>query len=713
MSTDLKFKVGADTSQAVTGFEQIGTAAKKTKKEVQDVTKASGLSKQWKEADQAVSAYAKSIALAGRRTEELAKKTSKWRSALSKGLKLGGAAVAGVAAAAGFSVHAAAERQSVVGRLGGTMGNLASAQAVGRDLSAWGASNNADPNELLKHVDRLVKAGLSADQAVQAVKSSVIAAAGDASKMEGILEPLTEFATKGFLEEEILDKFAELGVDIRGALQTQLGMTRDQLDQAVADHTVTAEAAVQAMAKLTAEGTKLHDSHQAALSGMAGSLATISRQFEELKISFGTGIGEGMEGAFKAIGEDLTAATSGFGEVVEAAGKMLGFVVSSFVVAIRDAGNAIISGANWVAEKLGIDYHGKLFGEKSNSEPLKVPEFNSPELVAQRETNARRSAAASLAAQRLAARDAAAAKELEKNLATMAVKFAPATSTDRRTAISYAAGFGGGPVSSAAITEKMNALGASDILARQRRAAELETLLSDLSPYGLTENSTAADFAAAAAGDWEKEDELSKLQSRFDALGARAGLGADASNADIAAAIRSGATADLETTRKALALADLRDELEILEKEEQKTAEIVADYERRMAIQDALIAGDKERADLLTQQAESEKLAADYAAKGIDLATAQQMAAAEIAKRSAANSANKSAFDPLANNVKLRETISSPLANIGGGGVRLRFYENQQVKAATDTATNTANIATAAAQILTHLQTKSQIAILA
>lgn len=712
MSNDLKFKVGADTSQAVAGFERIGTAAKKTKKEVQDVTKASGLSKQWKEADIAVSSYSKSIALAGRRTEELAKKTSKWRSALSKGLKIGGAAVAGVAAAAGFSVKAAAERQSVVGRLSGTLGSPEAAASVSRDLASWGASNNADPNELIKHTDKLVKAGVSADQAVEAVKSAVIAAAGDASKMEGILEPLTEFATKGFLEEEILDKFAELGVDLRAGLQEQLGMTRQQLDQAVSDHTVTAESAIAAMSKLTAEGTKLHDSHKAALSGMAGSLATISRQFEELKISFGSGIGDGMAGAFELIGQDMKTATEAFSDVVSAAGKTLGFVISAFVIAIRDAGNAIISGANWIAEKLGIDYHGKLLGSKSSTAPEKWATFDSTELAAQRETDARRKAAASLAAQRLAARDAATAKELEKNLETMAVKFAPAPSTDRRTAISYAAGFGGGPVSSAAITEKLNALGASDILARRRRAADLENLLSDLSPYGLTENSTAADFAAAAAGDWEKEDALAKLQSRFDALAARAGLSPDSSNADIASAIRAGATADLDTTRKALALADLRDELEILEKEEQKTAEIVADYERRMAIQDALIAGDKERADLLTQQAEAEKLAADYAAKGIDLATAQQMAANEIAKKNA-KPAEKAAFDPLAANVKLRETISSPLANIGGGGVRIRFYENQQVKAATDTATNTANIATAAAQILTHLQTKSNTAILA
>ena len=110
---------------------------------------------------------------------------------------------------------------------------------------------------------------------------------------------------------------------------------------------------------------------------------------------------------------------------------------------------------------------------------------------------------------------------------------------------------------------------------------------------------------------------------------------------------------------------------------------------------------------------EAEKLATEYASKGVDLATAQRMAAAEVARNFRPSSGGAAAFDPFANNVRLKETIASPLANIGGGGTRIRFYENQQIKAATDTATNTANIASAAAAILSHLQTKSQTAILA
>lgn len=711
MSNELKFNIAADSSRAVAAFSKVGDAAKKSKKEVKDLSGTSAPAKQWQAADKAVAAYSRRLDEASKKTNRLAQSTSKWRGALARGLKVGAAALAGAAVAgSGFAMRAAAERQAAVGRLGGTLGDASQAQQIGGELAQWGARNAADPNELLKHTDRLVKAGVSADAAMQAVKSAVIAAAGDASKMEGILEPLTEFATKGFIENEILDKFAELGVDMRAGLQQQLGMTREQLDAAVSSHAVTADEAIAAMAALTAAGTKLHDSHAAALSGMAGSVAKISGQLKEAQIAFGDGLNKGFMAAFEAVGADFEDAAAAFTDIASGIGQALGFAVSSIVIALRDAGNAVLSAAEWIADKLGIDYKAKKFGERRDSGPTQWATFTSPEEEAQKATAARRRASASVAAARLAARDKSAAEELTKNLEALALANAPNGSRSRAD-ISRAAGFGGASISSADISAKMDKLGVSQILAKQRRAADLEKILSDLSVFGLDENSTAEDFAAAAGSDWEKQDALLALESRIATLAARSGINSE-SLSDIAAGVRADANTDLDTTRQALKLSTLRDELKVIEDEEKKVAEITADYERRMAIQDALLAGDKERADLLTQQAEAEKLANQYAAQGIDIATAQAMAANEIAKKNA-KPAEKTAFDPLAANVKLRETISSPLANIGGGGVRIRFYENQQLRAATDTASHTASIATVASQILTHLQTKSQTAILA
>lgn len=715
MSNELKLKVAADVSGAAAAFEKIGTSAKKAKKEVAAVAKSSGLSAEWKAASKAAENYARSVDQASRKTATLARQTSAWRSALGVGLKAAAGAIgAGAIGAAGvMAVKASADRQSAVGRLAGSLGSADAAAAAGNSLSAWGAANNADPTELLRHTDKLVKAGLSANQAMEAVKAAVISSAGDVGKVESIIEPLTEFASKGFIETEILDKFAELGVDLRAGLQEQLGLNRDQLEKAVADHTVTAEAAVAAMQKITAAGTKLHDSHQQSLAGMAGAMATIARQFEEMKIKFGDGIASGLQGTFATLGQDMGSAISQFSTVVQGAGLALGTAVSAVVSVIHGGAKAIVNAADWVAEKFGGDLVSDNWDSGKPATPADFIPHDDKKRAAIRATEARRAAASSVAAERLAARDAAAAAELQKNLDALAVKLAPASSTDRRTAISHAAGFGGAAVTSADLTRKLESSGASKLLARQRRAAELEATLGELAAFGLTENSTADDFAAAAAGDWQKEASLAALQNKIDSLAARAGIAPGATNAAVAASIRDGAKADLASTRSALALANMREELQLLEEQEKKTAEIVADYDRRMAIQDAILAGDRERADLLTQQMEAEKLATEYASRGVDLATAQRMAAAEVARNFRPSGGSASAFDPFANNVRLKETISSPLANIGGGGTRIRFYENQQIKAATDTATNTANIASAATAILTHLQTKSQTAILA
>lgn len=710
MSNELKFKISANSSSAVAAFEKIGVAAKKSKNDVKDISKAGPVAKQWHEADKAVAAYARRLDDASKKQKNLTRETSKWRKALTTGLKIGGVALAGTAAVGGFAMRAAAERQAAVGRLGGTLGDASAAQTIGRGLASWGSKNAADPNELLKHVDRLVKAGISADDAVSAVKSAVVAASGDVSKLEGILEPLTEFASKGFIEEQILDKFGELGVDLRAGLQEQLNMSREQLDSAVSSHAVTADAAIAAMARLTAEGTKLHDAHEASLSGMAGTVATVGAQLKETQIAFGDGLGKGFASAFKAIGEDFESAADSFSDVAEGIGAAIGFAVSSIVIALRDAGNAVLDIAEWVASKLGIDYKATRFGEKKSA-PGNFKAYTSPELRAAEETEARRKASAAVAAERLAARDKKAAEVLTQNISTITAAQQPEKKTLRD--ISFSAGFGGAAVTTADLDAKISALGAAEMAYAQTRLKKLDENLAILAKFGIDENSTEEDIEAAfskAAGadDLEGSMALSNINHMSYAKGGTW----DESLAQHVARIRKVSTVDEEKAQKVVDLLALRDELEVLEAQEKKTAEITADYARRMEIQDALLAGDKERADLLTQQAEAVKLANQYAAQGIDLATAQKMAAEEVAKNHA-KPAQKEVYNPLANNVKLRETISSPLSHIGGGGVRIRFYENQQLRAATDTAAHTADIATVASQILTHLQTQSQAAILA
>jgi murein L,D-transpeptidase YcbB/YkuD len=289
------------------------------------------------------------------------------------------------------------------------------------------------------------------------------------------------------------------------------------------------------------------------------------------------------------------------------------------------------------------------------------------------------------------------------------------SSTRTRADIAREAGLSG-DVTTAALDEKIARLDIAAIQARQARAAQLEKELAVLAQYGLTENSTKRDIRSKDL-DPGSQNEVDDALLNIDMLGAAAGLGYGASPSKIAEKIRSDATAseeDIQKTDEAIRLQGLRTELEVLEQQEKQLEAMRLEYEKRKEIQEALIAGDEKRAELLTLQAEAEKLAAQYAAKGLDMATAQQMAADEIARKTALSSkkANAQPVDPLARNVKLRETISSPLADIGGGGVRIRFYENQQLRAVTDTASATLSIRDISSQILTHLQTQQNKAIL-
>lgn len=684
MSNELKFNIAADSSKAVAAFQKVGDSAKDAKKELKEFTGASSTSpaKQWQEADKAVTSYARQLDKASKRTERLAKSTSKWRGALAKGLKWGGAAIAaGVTAAGVVGVQKAAEREANVGRLAGSLGSSESARGVASELTSWSAKNGADVDELLKHTDRLVKAGMTAGQAVAAVQSAVIAAAGDASKVDGILEPLTEFMTKGFIEEEILDKFAELGVDLRAGLQETLGISREELDSAVSSYSITAEAALAAMRKLTAEGTKLHDSHKLALSGMAGTMKTISAQFDELSVSFGSGIGGGMKASLDAAGRDMENAMSEFSTIIEGVGASIGFVLGSLVVAIRDAVFGLVKSVDWIAEQFGGDVVSDNFG-KNVTPHKKMGNWEAyqgtAEQQAEQQAIYRRKASAKVAAERLAARDSAAAAEIEANISTL-------------------------------LGSDHSSPEAASILKRHAKAQKLDAALAAIAAFGLDENSTAEDIdlAAMSAENAGMGGEFTDALAKMHALGGAQG----GSFRQIADRVRRDSAISLDESRSALAANQALADQQALEAEAAAAQKIREEFERRMAIQDAILAGDEKRAELLQQQAEAEKLAADYAAKGIELETARAMAAEEVAKRSAKPQA-ADPYDPLAQNVRLRETISSPLANIGGGGVRIRLYENQQLTAATKTATNTSTIAEVTAQILSHLQSSNNIAVL-
>lgn len=707
---ELKLKVSADSSKAVTAFEKVDRAAGKTKKELRALAGGSAarnpLAAQFSKASTEVQKYSRKLDEAARKTKNLQGSTSKWRASLGRGLKVGvGMAVGGVVAGGYASINAlraAAERDAVTRRLGGTIGDTGAAETISRQLANWSTKNGGrDVNELLGHVGRLVQAGLSATDATEAVKNAVIATAGDAAKLQPLIEGLAESVAGGALKEDFLNNMAKLGVDIRSAMAEQLNMDRDQLKSAIAAHAVTGDAAIRALASLTSEGSKLRDAHKAALDGIAGDLARMQAELKETQIAFGAGIAKGA-----ASYSDWTKHTYDFDTEAMAArvGEALGAIGATLLNGLMLIVNKLVEAVDWVMQKLGFKGLPKDWDKNKASESRAWTPYSSARTREAETTRLRRKAANSVAEERFAAAEKAAAADAAKKMEILRNQpSAQLSLAARRTAIGAKTGLGDG-VSSAALAAKIDGLGLRRLLRDQARVDAYNAHLSDLARFGLTENSTAADYEHAAEQNFEHMDRIGELRYKTDDFILRAGLDENSTLAAAGARFRAAVDGNAESLTEAARLVSLQKELAAIEKEEAAVAKIKADYERRMEIQRAILSGDRERADLLERQAEAEKLATEYAAAGVDLDTARRMAAEEVAAKHA-TPADSSPFDPTSHNVRLKETISSPLAHIGGGGVRIRLYENQQLRAAESTASATASIADMTQQILTHLTT--------
>ena len=157
-----------------------------------------------------------------------------------------------------------------------------------------------------------------------------------------------------------------------------------------------------------------------------------------------------------------------------------------------------------------------------------------------------------------------------------------------------------------------------------------------------------------------------------------------------------------------------RERLKLVEKEEELSRKQAATQEQylRNVEQDremmkARIAGDSERVRLLELAAETERLAAQYRTQGgLSPEEALQQAAQDIELREQAKAAERQRSATSAGTSSLvRSTgwLSTAMADIGGGGSRIRTYEASTVKVAQNTEKNTANIAGIAGKILDFL----------
>lgn len=161
----------------------------------------------------------------------------------------------------------------------------------------------------------------------------------------------------------------------------------------------------------------------------------------------------------------------------------------------------------------------------------------------------------------------------------------------------------------------------------------------------------------------------------------------------------------LKHARERLKLVEREEEL--LRKQAASQDQYMRNVEHDRELMKARIAGDTERVRLLELAAETERLAAQYRAQGgLSPEEALQQAAQDIELREQAKEAERQrSAAPKDTSSLVRSTgwLSTAMADIGGGGSRIRTYEASTVKVAQNTEKNTANIAGISAKILDFL----------
>ena len=228
--------------------------------------------------------------------------------------------------------------------------------------------------------------------------------------------------------------------------------------------------------------------------------------------------------------------------------------------------------------------------------------------------------------------------------------------------------------------------------------------------------------SALAAINAEQWANMSAAEQRK-VIGQATGLGDGVTVAGIDAKLRqeagwrklaAGDTVSAEDLAETQRLMKMRERLKLVEREEalmskQAAAQgkFMAEVERERDLMRARLEGDTERVRLLELAADTERLAAQYRAQGgLSQEESLKQAAATIELREQAREAQRqspAAAGDSSSLVRSTGWISSALADVGGGGSRIRSYEASSVRVAQNTEKNTSNIATSASKILDFL----------
>lgn len=237
-----------------------------------------------------------------------------------------------------------------------------------------------------------------------------------------------------------------------------------------------------------------------------------------------------------------------------------------------------------------------------------------------------------------------------------------------------------------------------------------------------TEEYKALVLAARDARNAANWDALTSAEKRA-AIGNATGLGQDVTQAAITEKIRSdsafaqiaaGETVSTDDLARVQNLTMWREQLAQLEKQEaaekaqlDRQQEFLRAAEQKRALMEAELAGDREKLTLLKAQEETRRLALQYQQQGgLSESESLRRAAEEVAMTNRVAAARQpAAADATASPLKSKGWINSTLADVGGGGTRIRNYESQAFRVAQKTEQHTSTIATSAKDILKSLNT--------
>lgn len=616
---EFEIKISSDARSAKTGIRQTKEELKETraelKKFVADSSSIGDMATDWIKNAKAIEAAAAAIRKARneQRQLEAARRDRASQIGNLPGMRGVGSLLSGSASTAGAAAMGA---------------GLASVAAMGHMFTAGQAAENSiaridqhtggrgqqvftamedlagrfggDSQELLAQSERLVRSGFSSEQAVKVMEHVIVAAQGDVSRMEGLLDELVEAASRGYLEESLLSNLEKNGVNVRQALMEHLNMTKDQLEEALSKGEVDVSTYLGLVDQLTGAGS---DAYEASMKASQSTLGQLSNIWAEWKSAW-AGMGRALD---RFIIKPL-------------ADKVLPFVQKYFSLVRKfwdgpDVTQELISETPAGFEKI---------------DPSSAPQKDklTQKFEAQQKLKAEQEE-----------------KAAQQKVTDEAWQLRRSIQSTRADAV-----WGG-----MSLTERLASI------ARNTGLGE------NLSLAALDEKIIRSEGYTNAQATAEQVEQLRMLINERKKL------------------------VELEKAEK-VASAQVKQQRDILDAAEQ-----------RRQLQEAELAGDQKRLQVLKDCAEAQRLYNSYVQAGVDSGTALRLTSEEIARKSALQAKNSGQQAPSSGG-QPSGWLESSLSEVGGGGIRVRNFEASAVDIARGTQKNTDSIATSAEAILDYLK---------